>query len=479
MNSAKITGHESSAAPSILGTAPIGKLLLLFSIPSVISMVLNALYNMVDQIFIGQSVGYLGNGATNVIFPLTQLAVAFGLLFGDGTASYIGLKLGQGDRENASRGMAAGTAGLLLSGLVLFILYNAFLEPLCWLFGATDATFPYAMEYGRTISLGIIFCVFASGSMSMIRADGSPGFAMAGMVTGCVINLIGDPVAIFVLHMGVRGAALATILGQFVNALMNLWYLSRCRSVTVCRQNLLSAPSHILSVAKMGLASFITQLAIVIVVAAQNNLLVSYGAKSKYGAEIPMSALGVTMKVFTILQFAVTGLAAGAQPIFSYNFGSGRADRVKSALRTVLVITTVFLLMATALFQTSPMSVVGIFGASDALYNEFSVKCLQIFLALLVCDGLQMVASSFLQSVGCPVQASVLVMFRQIILFIPAMLFLGSRLGVEGILWAGPAAGLFTGILSGILLMRFWHRRLRESQNAAGPSPSGGAYQAS
>lgn len=441
-----------------LGKEKIGKLLLIFSVPSVVSLVLNALYNMVDQIFIGQGVGYLGNGATNVIFPLTQLAVAFGLLLGDGTASYINLKLGQGSKKDASKGMAAGVTGLLAVGILLFVIYNVFLEKLCWIFGATEAILPYAMDYGRIISLGIVFCVFASGTMSMVRADGSPKFAMAGMVAGCLFNIIGDPIAIFVLNMGVKGAAWATILGQLVNCVMNVWYLTRCKSVELNKDTPKGCFKYIPKVAKLGLSSLSTQICIVLILAVQNNLLVSYGAQSKYGAEIPMTALGVTMKVFTVLQCAITGLSAGAQPIISYNYGSRQYERVRSTLKRVLIIAVAIMAAATIWFQLAPMSVIQIFGSSDALYNEFSIKCLRYYLLLLVFDAVQMVGSSFLQSVGQSGKASLLVLVRQIVLLIPGMYLFANIWGVEGILYAGPVSACLAGILSAVLLAREWRK---------------------
>ena len=441
----------------------IGKLLLAFSVPSILSMVLNALYNTVDQIFIGQGVGYLGNGATNVIFPLTQLAVAVGLLIGDGAAAYINLQLGQGKKENADKGMAAGIVGMLVAGIVLFAVYNIFLEPLCHLFGATELTLPYALEYGRIISIGIIFCVFASGSMSMVRADGSPKVAMIGMVAGCVVNLIGDPIAIFVLKQGVAGAAWATILGQLVNMIINMLYLRKCKSVTVTRKELKGCRAYIPRVSKMGMSSFVTQISVVIVVAVMNNLMVAYGAASKYGAEIPMTALGITMKVFTILQFAIIGLCAGAQPVISCNYGSGCYQRVSRLLKIILVISIGIMAVATIWFQIAPMSIVNIFGSSDDLYNEFAVKCMKIYLMLLVFDAVQMTASSFLQSIGKSVKAALITLIRQIVILVPAACIFAKAFGVEGILYSGPVAALVSGILSAVFLAKE-NGRLKEGK---------------
>lgn len=455
----------------ILGTERIGRLLVLFSVPSVISLVLNALYNMVDQIFIGQGVGYLANGATNVIFPMTQLAIALSLLLGDGTASYMNLKLGEGQRREAARGMAAGIVGLIWVGAALLALYSLLLEPLCLLFGATQATLPYALDYGRIISLGIPFCVIASGTMSMVRADGSPKVAMLGMVVGCAINLIGDPVAIFVLGMGVKGAAWATILGQLANMLVNAVYLARHSGVKLDRELFRGSLPGVPRVARLGLSSFATQLSVALVILIENNLLVYYGAQSQYGSEIPMTALGVTMKVFTVLQCAIVGLVSGAQPILSYNFGGRQLGRVRETLKYLLAISLALMTVATVWFQLAPMSIIQIFGSSNELYNQFAVKCLRLYLMFLVLDGLQMVVSSFLQSIGKPLQAALLVLLRQLVVLIPCMVVFARLFGVEGTLYAGPVAGLVVGAASFLLLVREW-RALRRADGEPLPQSS-------
>lgn len=440
-----------------LGTEKISRLLIAFSVPSVISLVLNALYNMVDQIFIGNGVGYLGNGATNVIFPLTQFAIAVGLLIGDGTASFVNLKLGSGSEKEAEKGMAAGLFALVGSGIFLSVVLTLFLEPLCHLFGSTDAILPYALDYGTIIAAGTFFNMFSWGAMSMVRADGSPKIAMISMLSGFVINMVGDPLTIFVFGWGVKGAALATVTGQIVSSIICVWYfVKKSRAIHLNKASFQGCRAYITKVSGMGMSSFVTQLAIVLVLFFQNNLLVKYGAMSKYGAEIPMTALGVTMKVFTILQYAITGLCSGAQPIISYNYGSRAYDRVRLVLKDLLVISALIMGVATVWFQLAPMSVVNIFGSSDALYNEFSVKCLKIFLMLIFLDSIQMAGSSYLQSVGKPGRATLLVMFRQIVIQIPAMLILSKVFGVDGILYAGPVSSLLVGALAAIFLVHEW-----------------------
>lgn len=448
-----------------LGTDKISKLLLAFSVPSVISWVLNALYNMVDQIFIGNGVGYLGNGATNVIFPLTQLAIAIGLMIGDGTASYVNLKLGIKEQKNAEKGMAGGLLALLTASITLSVVLSIFLEPLCHVFGATEAILPYAMDYGRIIVAGTCVNVFSWGAMSMVRADGSPRIAMISMLAGFVINMIGDPLTIFVLHWGVIGAAIATVTGQLVSSLICVWYFIRKnQSVQLKKSSFSGCRTYIPRLCKMGTSSLVTQLAVVCVLFFQNNLLVKYGAMSKYGAEIPLTALGVTMKVFTLLLNAITGLSSGAQPIISYNYGSQKYRRVKTVLKMLLVIAFTIMLVATIWFQLAPMSIIQIFGSSDALYNEFSVKCLKIFLLLITLDSFQMVGSSYLQSVGKAGAAAALVMFRQIIVQIPAMLIFGKIFGIDGILYAGPVSSLLVGIMAIVFLMRNWKEMSRASK---------------
>lgn len=441
-----------------LGTEKIGKLLAVFSIPCIISLVLNAVYNMVDQIFIGQGVGYLGNGATNVVFPLMQIATAIALLLGEGGANYISLKLGAGEKDKAAKAMAVSIISLFAIGIIICIIYVAALKPLCNLFGATELTLPYALEYGLIISIGMIFNVFAIGSMSLVRADGKPTIAMIGMIAGFVINIAGDPIAIFVLGLGVKGAAYATILGQLANAIINIVALCRCRSVKLNKDVFRGCIKFFPTVAKGGLSSFMTQFTLVIVMAVQNNLYVRYGAESIYGAEIPMAAMGVTMKVFVVVQCAILGLATGAQPIWGYNYGQKQYKRVKDTFKIVFLISVILLAVATLWFQIAPMSIVKMFGADNALYNEFAVKCLRIFLMLVVLEVFQTIGSIFLQSLGKPIRAATLTLIRQIIIMIPALFILGALFGLDGMLYAGPVSMTLTAIVAIIFIGIEWKK---------------------
>jgi putative MATE family efflux protein len=441
-----------------LGTERIGKLILAFAVPSIISMVVNALYNIVDQIFIGQGVGYLGNGATNVVMPMTVIAIALSLLIGDGAAAYLSLKLGEGDEESAARGIGCSISVMAAAGVVLCVLFNLFLEPLCRLFGATEDILPYAMDYGRIISYGILFSSIDSGMAGMIRADGSPKYSMAGLLAGCITNIILDPIFIFVFHWGVKGAAWATIAGQILNAFLYLAYIWRFKSIKLDKKCFRVSGKVVAKVSSLGISSFITQIAIVLVMAVTNNILVSYGAQSKYGAEIPLTTIGITMKVNQIVSAVLLGLATGAQPIWGYNYGSGQKDRVKQAYRIILAASTIMLVLAFLVFQLAPMSIVRLFGSESELYNEFAVKCFRIFLLACPINGLQMATGIFFQAIGKPTQATVLSLSRQIVYLLPATLLLPLALGVEGALWAGPLADALAFVTTLIMLKLYWKK---------------------
>lgn len=436
-----------------LGTEPVGKLLLQFSVPGIICMVVNALYNIVDQVFIGRGIGYLGNGATNVIMPMTVIALALALMLGDGAAAYLSLKLGANEPEHAAEGVGGASVFLVIVGVILVAIYLIFTKPLCMLFGATSETLPYALDYGRIIAIGLPFSCISVGYSGVIRADGSPKFSMAGLLAGSVINLICDPLFIFVFKWGIKGAAIATILGQFVNAAMCVWYyIFRLRHIRLKKEYLRPRLKAIEKICSMGVSSFITQMSIVLVMAVSNNLLVKYGAMSIYGAEIPMTTMGITMKVNQIMIAVVIGLATGAQPIFGFNYGSGQTDRVKKTLKITLIIAESVLICAFLLFQFAPMSVVSIFGSESQLYNEFAVKCMRTFLMLCCINGFQLVSGIFFQAIGKPAFSAILSLSRQVLFLIPAMFILPTFMGVEGVLWAGPVADGMAFILAITLL---------------------------
>lgn len=444
---------------NILGREKIGKLLAKFAIPGIISMVVNSLYNIVDQIFIGQGVGYLGNGATTVIFPMITFAMAFSLLFGDGSATFLSLKLGEKKEDEAAHGTGAGIIGFVGIGIIITILYLIFLEPLCKLFGASEAILPYAKDYGRIITYGLPFCAVCAGGASIIRADGNPKFNMIGLFAGTIINVVLDPIFIFVFHWGVKGAAFATILGQFANAVLNIYYFSKkMRNVSLNRFVFRKSISYIPRVSKLGISSFITQMALVVAMATRNNVLVTYGAKSKYGSDIPVTTLGITMKTFTIIMSIVLGLSAGAQPIFGYNYGSGKYDRVKKTFKLVAVLSTIICTVAFFLAQFKPLAIISIFGSESDLYNEFAMKCMRIYLMLIPTVGIQIMSGIFFQALGYPVQASILSLSKQIIFQLPVTILLPVFMGVEGVLWAGPVSDVLAFTTMIVMFLIYWKK---------------------
>lgn len=435
-----------------LGKEKIGKLLKAFSIPCIISLLVNALYNIVDQIFIGWGVGYLGNGATNVVFPITVICLAFSLMFGDGTSAYLSLKLGENKKKEAEAGVWSGMIASTIISILLCTIVLCFLPKLLTIFGCTTALKDYALEYGYVIAIGIPFMMIGTMLNSIIRADGSPKYAMISMVVGAIINIILDPIAIFVLDMGVMGAALATIFSQFVTFLINVLYLKKFKSIEMNKRTFTFSFSKVKRVALLGVSSFITQMAIVIVITIQNNLFNIWGASSKFGSDIPITVLGIVMKINQILNSIIIGIAAGSQPIIGYNYGARKQERVKQTLKIVLGLSLCVSIIAFILFQTIPEQLIGIFGSGDQLYNEFACLAFRVFLMLTIFNGIQISSGIFFQAIGKSLKSAFLSLSRQILFFIPAALILSSIYGVIGVLYAGPIADGLAFIIAVILL---------------------------
>ena len=458
--------QTASENKSIFATEPIGRLIAKFAIPCVISLLVNSLYNIVDQIFIGWGVGYLGNGATNIVFPITIVALSLSLMIGDGGAAYLSLKLGEGDIESAKKGVGNAIVMVTVVSILLTAVFLIFINPILDLFGATDVLRPYALQYGTIIGIGLPFMMIPGALNSMIRADGSPKYAMFSMALGAVINTIFDPVFIFVFHMGVQGAAIATVMGQVASFIVSVIYLPRFKTLRFDAACFKLKPRTCGNIASFGVSSFITQFAITIVMALTNNLLAIYGAESVYGAEIPLTATGIVMKVNQILISILVGIAVGTQPIIGYNYGAKNFTRVKKALDIAFVISEIISILAFLIFQFTPMTIVSIFGSEEGLYNEFAVMAFRIFLLLCPLTGFQTVVSVYLQAVGKPVKSAILSLARQIIFFVPAALILPKFLGVTGVLWTGPVADGLAFLLSLGLLI---HERsqLKEDQVSA------------
>lgn len=448
-----------------LGTEKIGKLAVRYAVPSVVSLVVNSLYNMVDQVFIGQGVGYLGNAATNIIMPMTLIMMAAAMMIGDGAVALMSLHLGKGEPDSAARGVGNQLVMVVGSSVLLGVLFEFYLNPLCVLFGATGDTLAYALDYGKIIVLGFPVFAIGIGCSGVVRADGRPKACMIGMLIGCITNIILDPIFIFVFKWGVKGAAWATILGQLLNAVFIVICLSRFQTIKLKKIHFRLDRKIVTKILSLGMSSFFTQIAMTIVIAVQNNLLVKYGAVSKYGSDIPLAALGITMKASQLITSIAIGIASGVQPILGYNYGNGQFDRVKKTFGLSLISCTLIMAAALFVFQVFPESIINIFGQESELYMEFAVKCFRIFLLACFMIPASMVTGIFFQAVGKPVPAMAISLSRQVIFMIPAMYILAAVVGIDGLLWAGPAADGLSGILALITAGVCWDKMFQRRRS--------------
>lgn len=443
-----------------LAQAPIGPLMLKFAVPCILSLLVSSLYNIVDQIFIGQGVGYLGNGATNVVFPITVIALAAALMIGDGCAAFLSICQGQNDTENAHRSVGNAITLLLLCSVVLVILFAVFRDSILAAFGATENNLSYAIDYFNIIIIGIPFYILTNGINSIIRADGSPKFAMMSTLVGCIMNVILDPIAIFVLHWGVTGAALATIAGQIVSTILGIGYLFRARSFRLQRNSFRLRGKLMAKILPLGVSSLLTQLSIVIIMGVMNTTLVKYGAQSEYGADIPMTVVGIVMKVFQIVIAFVVGVAAGCQPIVGYNYGAGNGRRVRQIFKTMMFTEAAIGVISTLAFQLFPIQIISLFGSESELYNRFAGYSFRIFLSTILLCCLHKAISIFLQSLGKPVQSMTLSLLRDFVLCVPLVLLLPLVVepGVMGPLYSAPVADVLTLLVAAVMMAGVWKR---------------------
>ena len=439
---------------NILGTEKISKLIRKFSIPCIISMLVNSLYNIVDQIFIGRGVGYLGNGATNVVFPLVMIGLAFSLMFGDGTSAYLSLKLGEKKKKDAEVGVGNGILISTIISIIFCVITLLFLPQFLTLFGCTKNLKSYAMTYGMIVAIGFPFSMIGTTLNSIIRADGSPRYSMMSMVVGAILNTILDPIFIFVFHKGVAGAAIATVISQIVTFVLNVLYIKKFKTVKLSKNCFKLNFSVCKRIATLGISSFITQMSFVCVMTAENNLLGRYGSMSIYGAEIPITVLGIVMKINQILNSIIIGIAVGSQPILGYNYGAGKNDRVKETLKTVLKSSLIISTIAFILFQTIPDKLILIFGSGNANYIKFACLAFRTYLLLCICNGVQIPAGIFFQAIGKSTKIAILYLSRQIIILIPAMILLSHIWGIQGVLGAGPVADGLAFVLALVFLIK-------------------------
>ncbi|MCC8180433.1 MAG: MATE family efflux transporter [Planctomycetes bacterium] len=436
-----------------LGSQPISKLIIRFALPCVVAMLVNAAYNIVDQFFIGRGIGYLGNGATNVVFPITVLALGLALLLGDGAAAFFSIKMGEGKSDVARKGVITAIAGTAVAGIVLTVFAVLFLDKLLVFFGATDSLLPYAKEYGGVIILGFPFVIMGTGMNPLVRADGSPGYAMRTMIYGAVLNTILDPIFIFTFGMGVRGAAIATVISQGLVFCLNLRYMAR-RHRIFQRGGVRPEMKLLSTIASLGISSFIVQIAATTVIIMVNRALVAYGSESVYGAEIPLTVLGIVMKVNQIVFSIMLGIAVGAQPIIGYNYGAGKLDRVKKTYFTAAGLATCVAVLAFIAYMLFPGQIIDLFGTENEMYRSFAILCFRVNLFFTFLIGFQVCTGIFFQSIAKPLQSALISLSRQFGFMIPSLLILPRFYGVEGILLAGPVSDILSFIMALILIIR-------------------------
>lgn len=441
-----------------LGSEKISKLLMSFALPSITATLVSSLYNIVDQVFIGQGVGYLGNAATNVSYPLSTICLAIALLIGIGSASRFSVCLGKGEPEKAAKIAGNGILLLILAGAVYMAVGELFLTPLLKIFGATSEVLPYAKQYAGITLAGMPLLIFTNGTSSLIRADGRPKYSMMCMVSGAIVNTILDPIFIFVFHWGIRGAALATVMGQVLSFAMAFGYLWRFQNIRLTKSCFRIRLKESLASMYIGMSSSLNQIAITVVQIVMNNSLTYYGAMSVYGEDIPLASCGIVMKTNAILLSIIVGLSQGMQPIIGYNFGAGNYDRVKKAY--LLTIKWNFAVSAVGfiLFQFFPHQIISLFGDGEPLYFEFAVMFMRTFLFMVIVNGVQVISSNFFSSIGQPLKGLLLSMTRQVFFLIPLFLILPLWLGVFGVLLAGPIADFIAFVVSAVLVYREFKR---------------------
>ena len=457
-------------ASNYLGTERTGKLLLKFAVPCICSLIISCLYNIVDQIFVGNGVGYLGNAATGVIFPITVIGWGVSLFFGDGAAASLSVSLGKNETENIHRSVGNSILCSFLGGVLIILISYCWGDGLLRLIGATDANLTLAHDYGFIIYAMMPLALVQNTLASIIRADGSPKYAMGAMLVGAVLNIIGDPVAIFVLRLGIKGAAYATILGQFVSFLICAAYLTRSKSFRISRASFRLDLRLLKQIMALGASSFLTQLSIVVITIINNILLVQYGAVSAYGADIPLAAFVVIMKLFQIVLNIAIGIAAGAQPIVGYNYGARKYDRVRELLGLIVKWTVIVCLICTVLFEEFPLFFIQMFGADGELYTQFAVQCLRIYLSLILFTCVQKVCAIFLQSIGHAKAAAPLSILRDVLLIVFSIAA-PMVWGVAGIFWAAPIADVLAIAVTAVVMLRLWNRlKAEDGQPAEGKS---------
>lgn len=453
-----------------LGVRPVKRLLFSFSIPAIISCLVNSVYNIVDQIFIGQGVGYLGNAATTIAFPLMTIIMAFATLIGSGGSAYAALRLGEGRKREALLTLN----NLLVIAIGLGILLAAtgliFLKPILTLFGATETTMPYAIDYTSIVLMGVPFSVISIALSNMARTDGHPRMSMYGILIGAALNTVLDPIYIFILDWGVKGAAIATITAQFVSTVVLCYYFLKKGRMRFTRRYMKPVGRVWYKIFSLGISSGITSLVACIMQVVMNNSLVYYGNQTEITGDVALSAMGIVMKIAMILASVCIGFGIGAQPILGFNLGAKKYARVRHTYLLAVSIATGSILIGWAVCQLAPHLVLSLFGKENQTFTDFAVRCLRIYLGGIFCAGFQIVSTNYFQATGQPLKASLLSMLRQLILLIPLLLILPLFFGLNGLLYAGPCADIGSAVIVALFIlpeMRKLNRRIAESQGPA------------
>ncbi len=469
---------QSNEQIHFLGREKIPKLMLKFSIPCILSLLVSALYNIVDQIFIGNSeLSALGNAATGVVFPIFIIAQAFAWCFGDGCAAYLNICQGKEDTKNAPVCIGNGITVTLLTSIILLAIFFPLKEQILTLFGASENSIGMAVEYFNIILAFFPIYMLMNMMNAVIRADGSPACSMASMLTGAIVNIILDPIFIFGFHWGMKGAALATVIGQVISFVISFWYFFRTKTFRLTIQSFVVKWRIFSSALKLGLSSFITQMTIVVISLVCNIMLARYGAVSQYGIDIPIAIIGIESKVFTVVINLVVGIVLGCQPIISYNFGAKNYARVKLTYRYILISTIVIGLASTLLFELAPNFIVGMFGHPTNIPNptdywKFAEMTFRVFLSFVTFTCIIKMSSIFFQAVGKPTYAVISSLTRDIICFVPLVILLPKFLGIEGILYAAPAADLIAILVAVGMTIHFIKSLKKEQLTDSLPAPA-------
>ncbi len=481
--------NNVAATENPLGTKPLGRLLFSLAVPTAIANVVNAMYNIVDQIFIGQGVGTLGNAATSVAFPLTTICLAIGLMLGLGAASGFNLELGQAHasaskphmrkahEDRAREIVGAATGAMVVLGLFILLLVRMFLPGMLKAFGATETIMPYAMEYAGITSWGIPFLIFMMGVNPIVRADRSPRYSMAAVIIGAVINTVLDPLFIFSFGWGIAGAAWATVISQIISAVILGAYFPRFQSVRFTWKDFIPHQSEedaedggsgedpaddsfmsalkeyvktVLYACRLGINSLIFQMSTVLVQITLNNMLRIYGAQTVYGPDIPIAVCGIVVKINVIFISLMIGLISGAQPICSYNYGAGRYTRVRGTVKLFTVWAIIIGTFSWLIFELFPDRIILLFGngGGSELYFEYAERFMRTFLFFTFINGLQVCSATFFPSIGKPLRGALISFSKQILIFIPVLLALSRLYGLDGIMYAQPVTDVLAAALA-------------------------------